>query len=57
MPDCPKPEIPIDVTISKETFRAQYGHPASGLGTNVGAPITFTAGGLTVTDTIPRGSP
>jgi hypothetical protein len=54
MPECPKP--PIDVKVEKENT------PGGGQGngfniwvTNVGAPITFTAGQLTVKDVIPAG--
>lgn len=54
MPECPKP--PIDVKVDKENT------PAGGQGngfnvwvTNVGAPITFGPGELTVKDVIPPG--
>ena len=54
MPECPKP--PIDVKVDKENT------PSGGQGngfniwvTNVGAPITFGPGELTVKDVIPPG--
>jgi Domain of unknown function (DUF5979)/Domain of unknown function DUF11 len=54
MPECPKP--PIDVKVDKENT------PSGGQGngfnvwvTNVGAPITFGPGELTVKDVVPAG--
>lgn len=53
MPDCPKP---VDVAIGKEnTAQGGSGKWFNLWVTNVGAPITFPAGGLTVTDNIPAG--
>lgn len=53
MPECKKP---IDLTIGKEnTAEGGSGTWFNLWVTNVGAPITFPAGGLTVTDAIPAG--
>lgn len=53
MPECKKP---IDLKIGKEdTPHAGRGKWFNLWVTNVGAPITFPAGGLTVTDVIPSG--
>jgi hypothetical protein len=53
MPDCPKP---VDVAIGKEnTAQGGTGTWFNLWVTNVGAPISYPAGGLTVTDAIPAG--
>lgn len=53
MPDCPKP---IDVAIGKEVSPVgSQGNSFNIWVSNAGAPITFPAGGFTVTDNIPAG--
>lgn len=56
MPECPPPKPPIDLKVEKENT------PSGGQGngfnvwvTNVGAPITFAPGELTVKDVVPAG--
>lgn len=56
MPECPPPKPPIDLKVEKEnTSSGGQGNGFNVWLTNVGAPITFAPGELTVRDVVPSG--